>query len=273
MRMRTLLAAVGSAACLSAVVAIGTTTASAAPSWAPAASATVHPGVQTYTAGGQCTANYVFTDATNVYIGQAAHCSGTGGQTETDGCLAGSLPLGTPVEVSGASRPGTMVYNSWLTMQQAGETDPNACAYNDFALIRLDPADHGTVNPSIPFWGGPTGVGDATAALERVYSYGNSSLRLGLTPLSPKTGVSLGTGGAGWTHPVYTVTPGIPGDSGSAFLDKDGKAIGVLSTLALAPLPASNNVSDIGLALAYMEANTSFDVDLAPGTEPFNRRL
>ena len=102
MRMRTLLAAAATAASLTAVVAVGApTVASAAPSWAPAATAPVHPGVQTYTAGGQCTANFVFTDATDVYIGQAAHCSGTGGQTETDGCLAGSLPLGTPVEVIG----------------------------------------------------------------------------------------------------------------------------------------------------------------------------
>ena len=85
-----------------------------------------------------------------------------------------------------------------------------------------------------------------------MYSYGNSSLRLGLRPLSPKTGVSLGTIASGWSHPVYTVTPGIPGDSGSAFLDADGNALGVLSTLAIAPLAGSNNVSDIGLALEYM---------------------
>jgi hypothetical protein len=32
----------------------------AEPSWAPAAGAPVHPGVQTITAGGQCTANFVF---------------------------------------------------------------------------------------------------------------------------------------------------------------------------------------------------------------------
>jgi len=270
-RMRTLLATAASAASLTAVVALGApTTAAAAPSWAPAESAAVHPGVQTYTAGGQCTANFIFTDATDVYIGQSAHCSGTGGSTATNGCEAGSLPLGTPVEVVGATQPGTMVYNSWLTMQQVGETDPNTCAYNDFALIRLDPADHGLVNPSIPFWGGPVGIGDATSALERVYSYGNSSLRLGLEALSPKTGTSLGTNGGGWNHPVYTVTPGIPGDSGSAFLDGDGNAIGVLSTLALAPLAGSNGVTDIGRALDYLEANTSFDVDLAPGTEPFS---
>ena len=271
MRVRTFLATVVSAACLSALVAIGAQTASAAPTtWAPAESATVHPGVQTYTQGAQCTANFIFTDATDVYIGQAAHCSGTGGSTETNGCDSGSLPVGTQVEVDGATQPGVMVYNSWLTMQQVGETDPDACAYNDFALIRLDPADHGLVNPSIPFWGGPTGLGDATATFEQVYSYGNSSLRLGIEQLSPKTGTSLGTDGGGWNHPVYTVTPGIPGDSGSAFLDSEGRAIGVLSTLQLAPLVGSNGVSDIGLALAYMEANTAFDVDLANGTEPFS---
>jgi hypothetical protein len=85
---------------------------SAASAWAPAATAPVHPGVQTYTEGAQCTSNFVFQDASNVYIGQAAHCSGTGGQTETDGCTSGSLPTGTPVEVKGASKPGTLVYNS-----------------------------------------------------------------------------------------------------------------------------------------------------------------
>src|SRR5207302_7348804 len=97
--------------------------AGATPAWAPAATAPIHPGVQTFTAGAQCTANFVFTDGTNVFIGQAAHCSGTGGNTETNGCDSGSLPLGTPVEVTGATHPGTMVYNSWLTMQSNGEND------------------------------------------------------------------------------------------------------------------------------------------------------
>jgi len=33
----------------------------AAGAWAPATTATVHPGVQTVTAGGQCTANFIYT--------------------------------------------------------------------------------------------------------------------------------------------------------------------------------------------------------------------
>src|SRR3979490_1761694 len=73
--------------------------------WAPEGSATIHPGVMTFTGGssfvngaGQCTANFVFTDASgNVYLGQAAHCSSTGGDTATDGCSTQSLPLGTPI--------------------------------------------------------------------------------------------------------------------------------------------------------------------------------
>ena len=129
--------------------------ATAAPTWAPASNAPIHPGVMTFTEGAQCTANFVFSDATNVYVGQAAHCSGTGTATETDGCDSGSLPVGTAVEVDGASQPGTLVYNSWLTMQATGETDPDTCAYNDFALVKLNPADAGKVNPSIPHWGGP----------------------------------------------------------------------------------------------------------------------
>src|SRR5215207_11689545 len=93
----------------------------AAPTWAPAATAAITPGVQTNTAGsGQCTANFVFTDAAgNVYLGQAAHCSGTGAATDTNGCDAGTLPLGTPVEVNGASQPGSLAYSSWITMQAA----------------------------------------------------------------------------------------------------------------------------------------------------------
>src|SRR5207249_2355805 len=113
-----------------------------------------HPGVMTFTSGAQCTSNFVFQDASGVYLGQAAHCSGTGGNTATNGCTSGSLPLGTAVDISGASRPGTLVYNSWLTMQANGESDADTCQYNDLALVRIDPADVAAVNPSVPFWGG-----------------------------------------------------------------------------------------------------------------------
>jgi hypothetical protein len=246
----------------------------AASAWAPPATASIHPGVQTLTAGAQCTSNFVFQEGSTVFLGQAAHCSGTGGQTETNGCTSGSLPIGTPIEVSGASKPGTLVYNSWLAMQAGGETGPDTCAYNDLALIKLDPADVGKVNPSVPGFGGPTGVGAAGGLGSAVFSYGNSELRGGVTKLSPKQGILIENEGGGWSHVVATLSPGIPGDSGSGFMNEAGQAIGVLSTLQLAPLPATNGVGDLGKELAYARAHSSFTgLELVPGTVPFKANL
>ena len=138
---------------------------------ATAAEGAIHPGVMTLTDGAQCTANFVFTSGADTFIGQAAHCSGTGGATETNGCDAGSLPLGTKVEVDGATQPGALVDNSWLAMQAANESDPSTCQYNDFALIRIDPADVANVSPEIPVLGGPTGIDrDGVATREEVFS-------------------------------------------------------------------------------------------------------
>jgi hypothetical protein len=257
---------------LAAAGAIAALIPASASAWAPAATAPVHPGVQTVTAGGQCTSNFVFQDGSGTYLGQAAHCSSTGGQTSTNGCDTGSQPIGTPVEIEGASRPGTLVYNSWLTMQQKGETDADTCAYNDLALVKIDPADVGSVNPTVPGFGGPTGLGPSTAGTgDDVYSYGNSSLRFGVTKLSPKKGIVVQGEGNGWSRTVVTLTPGIPGDSGSGFMNGTGQAIGVLSTLQLAPLPATNGVGDLRSEVNYMHANSSFSgTSLVPGTEAFS---
>jgi hypothetical protein len=254
-----------------------------AQTWAPAATAAIHPGTMMYTDGAQCTANFVYTDgAGNTYVGYAAHCAGTGAATDTDGCSTDSLPLGTKVDfveggslVSEGTRVGggTLAYSSWIAMKNAGETDPNTCAYNDLALVKVDAADVSKVNPTVPFWGGPTGIDtNGTAAGDRVYTYGNSSLRAGIEQLSPHTGISLGDDAAdgGWSHPLYTVTPGIPGDSGSGFMTDGGKAIGVLSTLGLAPLPASNNIGDLAKEMAYANTHGVSGLTLVNGTEPFN---
>ena len=225
--------------------------------------------MQTFTEGAQCTSNFVFQDGSTVYLGQAAHCSGTGAATETDGCDSESLPLGTPVEVDGASQPGTLAYNSWLAMQASGERDADTCAYNDLALIRLNPADIANVNPSVPGFGGPTGVGSWGGTGSTVYTYGNSSLRGGVTALSPKQGVVVQNDPSGWSHDVYTATPGIPGDSGSGFLNATGGAIGTLSTVQLAPLAGSNGVGDLPKELAYAQAHGFAGTSLVAGTEPF----
>ena len=73
---------------------------------------------------------------------------------------------------------------------------------------------------------------------------------------------------------MYTLTPGVPGDSGSGFMNESGAAIGTLSTLAIAPVPASNGVADLRKELNYLNNSGGLSgVSLVPGTEPFNPDL
>ena len=253
--------------------------------WAPASRATIHPGVQMYTKDAQCTGNFVFTDRRDrVYVGYAAHCAGTGEATETDGCKARSHPLGTLVRFARGGSVvddgttvgrGRLAYSSWLTMQRIGTRSRRVCGYNDFALVRVRWADVAKVNPSVPFWGGPVGLDrDGSSSGETVHSFGASSLRAGASLLGPKQGTSLGSAQGGWTHPVYAVTPGVPGDSGSGFLDESGRALGTLSTIDFTPFAGSNGVGDLYRELTFARRHSGIEgLRLVPGTEPFSPLL
>ena len=153
----------------------------------------------------------------NVYVGYAAHCAGLGEATDTDGCLADSLPLGTPVTFNeGGSLVnegtlvghGTLVYSSWLhragarhhrrqhlrlQRPRAGQGLRRRTSRRSTRRSRS-----GAARPAST----PTAPPPATA----VYTYGNSSLRAGVSQLSPHTGISLGDDAAdgGWSHPLYT---------------------------------------------------------------------
>ncbi|MCW3030815.1 MAG: hypothetical protein JWM66_948, partial [Solirubrobacterales bacterium] len=140
-------------------------------------------------------------------------------------------------------------------------------------LIKIASTQVANVNPTVPFWGGPNGLAPSVSATgEQVYTYGNSILRGGVSALSPKTGVSLGDQeeSGGWSQQLYTITPGIPGDSGSAFLNASGNALGVLSTVELAPLPAANGVGTLAKELAYANNATGLGLAVASGTTPFS---
>ena len=248
--------------------------------WAPAETARITPGVQMFTRGAQCTGNFVFRDgAGRTYVGYAAHCAGRGEATDTNGCNTRSVPLGTSVRFARDATVatagdtvgrGSLAYSSWRTMRARGESRGNVCAANDFALVRVRADDVRKVNPSVPFWGGPTGLADGAAAGTQVFSYGNSSLRPNEV-LSPKTGSSLGRTYGGWGYDVYTASPGIPGDSGSGFLDDQGRALGTLSTVAIAPLPASNGLGNLARELDYAQAHSGIaGLHLVRGTAKFS---
>ena len=227
----------------------------------------------TFTPIGQCTANFVFFQGSDEYIGQAAHCAGTGSETDTDGCSSGSLPLGTKVDVDGATKQGTMVYSSWLAMQKAHETDAATCAFNDFALVKLDPADYGRVNPDHPALGWPhrREPRRAAPASPAPTASATPSCGAGSAPSSPRFGFSLGDDDSGWSHSTYQILPGIPGDSGSALLDSNGMAVGILSTIEFAPLPASNQFADVYKTLQYAHHHGFPKLLLALGTVGFDQ--
>ena len=251
--------------------------------WAPADSAAITPGIQMRTERSMCTSNFVFTDARDrVYLGYSAHCASSDEApvSGTNGCTTPTHPLGTVVrfEEGGSAvvggdvvGRGRLAYSSWVTMQDLGTDDIGICEHNDFALVRVGKRHLGKVNPSVPVWGGPTGLRTAPPAVgDEVYTYGNSTLRGGLSATSPKTGYVTDRDPSGWRHYVYTVTPGIPGDSGSGYLDAAGRAFGTLSTVGFAPYPAENGVGDLAKELAFAQQHSGIaGLRLVKGTEPF----
>ena len=259
---------------VAAVAAIALIPASAS-AWAPASTAPIHPGVQTNTEGsGQCTSNFIFTEGSRHLHRPGRSLRRRPARRPTPTAASPqSLPLGTKVDVDGASVRGTLAYSSWVTMQANGETDEETCAYNDFALVELDPVRRRQgqpVDPRLRRAAGhrhapPPASRSTPTATRRCAAASPSSARRAAPTIEETPG--------GWSYSLYTVTPGIPGDSGSAFLNATGQALGTLSTVAIAPLPASNGVGDIGKELAYARANGLPGLTLENGTEPFRAKL
>ena len=229
----------------------------------------IHPGVVVTSATGDCTANFVFANGVERYLGVAAHCVARY-VVPFQGCTTPAFPLGTKVTIDGASMPGELAYSSWGTMQRRGETaGQDRCLGNDFALIRIHPLDRDRVDPTMPFFGGPTGVASSTPVGAVLHSYGNSTTRPRDSALSPRSGWKVF--GNAWTHHGYFLTPGVPGDSGSGFLNDAGEAVGVLSTIGAL---GNNGIADLHMALNYLrEAEpTLAGLVLVPGG-PFEARL
>lgn len=233
------------------------------------ADATIRPGVAIGDPG-FCTANFLFLDAdgATVYVGTAAHCvsdsadDSATSSTNTDGCDPVNLPYEpetVQVDVEGADHMAVLAYNSWWTMQARGETDAATCADNDFALLRLHPDDAARAHPSMLGFGGPTGIAQDEAAGDVLYTFGATTLRPGDDRLDARQGLLLIAGD--WSHTALIATPGLPGDSGSAVIRDDGAAVGVLTTVAVAPVPASNGIADIGRLLSYAQ-DAGMDIEL-----------
>lgn len=250
---------------LAAAVARGT----AAPAPAVLAPASgIGPGAVTETPGaGVCTAGFLFRGAGRTFLGQAAHCAGTGADTETDGCTSSTLRPGVPVIVRGARGPvrGVLAYSSWTAMQDGGETDRDTCAANDFALVALPP--DATPAPTLPVLGGPTGIRD-TAPGPGAAVHG---LAVPERPVDRPGTIAPddGEAGGGWLHTVRTTIPGTPGESGGPLVDDRGAALGILSGMEGGG-DRRLEYTDLARAVAYARTHGApADLELVPGTAPF----
>ncbi len=224
------------------------------PPWPPLGEARVRPGVQVSSSSGQCTSNFLFRSPDNatLMLGIAAHCVNDGPSTATNGCDDANEPfeLGETVRIEGAANPGVLVYSSWRAMQEAGESNDEACRSNDFALVAIHDEDRDAVHPAVRHFGGPSelvGTGGLSTG-DRLLYYGNSGTRQGIEELRQNDGYVISS--SSWRIDMYGLTPGVPGDSGSAVLTADGAAAGVLVTVASFP-PGANGVTSLAKALSY----------------------
>jgi hypothetical protein len=254
-------------------VAAAAPTESAAPAAQSQAAGSITPGVLMLTpinenSANACTASFVFSGGGKTYLGYAAHCAGAGTSMGLSGCRERSLPLGSKVLIedkNGTRSNGQLAYSSWATMQQRGETNQSLCLLNDFALVQVDPSVVSTVDPTVPILGGPTGLDtNGLTPGQPVFSYQPNN---GGTVVKEGDVVSEGAGGR--SHRVLTNPPGRPGDSGSGYMDGDGKAFGVLSVQYLDGSGA-NGVTDLAMALSYANRYGGIgQIGLVPGRKPF----
>lgn len=218
--------------------------------WPNINDATIRPGVQMRSDGGQCTSNFVFLDPynTTVYLGFAAHCVGGGDSSDTNGCTdnVNPAPIGTKIDVEGANKPAVLVYSSWTAMRKIGESSSEICAVNDFALVALHPDDAPLAHPAMLTFGGPTQLATSVSLGDKVLTFGNTGLRPGPSQLDAREGYVSSSGV--WSTTIYAVTPGLPGDSGSGVLTADGAALGLLVTVSLT---GSNGVTNLQKAMDY----------------------
>jgi len=110
----------------------------------------------------------------------------------------------------------------------------------DFSLIRLDPGVE--ASPEMCQFAGPTGVNEDVSDGPKVLQYFGNGVGIGST-LPARSAVA-----AGFPSPehVYAVGLALPGDSGSAVISDDGRAVGVLVTTGVHGVGFDQNGVDFG---------------------------
>jgi hypothetical protein len=111
-------------------------------------------------------------------------------------------------------------------------------------------------------YGGPVDAADfpAMGVGQQVRSYAslNDSLP---DDLHARHGLVTAAAGQ-WAYLVYGL-PSLPGQMGAGVTTPEGKAVGVVVTLGVAPNPGANGVARLDALMAYAQAHAKLDMRLA----------
>ena len=189
--------------------------------WAPAATAAIRPGVRHRHRRRRALHQQLrVRRGDRRFLGQAAHCAGTGVATETDGCASGTRPLGTAVTIDaadGSRRTGRLAYSSWITMQDPRRDRPGRLRAQRLRAGRAGRRGRrgrGQPEPAGAAAGRPGCGADGCRPANRCSATAGPR-SAGRSP-RPAAGTTGGEVGAGFGHEIHTASPGVPGESGSA---------------------------------------------------------
>lgn len=188
----------------------------------------IRPGVRS----GGCTLSWVVTDGTDLYITTAGHCGG----------------VGASFGVAGVGTIGTVVFR---------ESNFDLTNLRDWAFIRIDPALHAQVDPTMVHYGGPFGAGSA-AGLDPVRPPvpGDGVLQYGHgRGLGEEDATKARAGVVAAVLPTAFAYPGEVGggDSGSPVRFATGEAAGI--AVAGGGLLSGDNRGFVPAQCASVEAN------------------
>ena len=241
----------------------------ASASWGPtptAAARTIGPGTQLVTAGRSCSASFVFRDARKrLYLGYAASCATRTPVTGAVSCRTRPLPLGTRVRIADRGRTiahGRLAYSSLRALRRAGVTDAATCAANDFALVELRGAARRKVSTSVPYWGGPAGLGALPAAGSTVFGLARPARSARMLPRAGAVTASTAT-----TATVSSPLASSRSTRGGGFLDESGRAVGILTTSTTS---GDNVVVSLADAVAFARHHGVRGLRVARGHDAFS---
>ena len=240
------------------------------PAWPAPEDALIRPGMLIHTPMRDCPTNFLFYRPDNgiIFLGTTAYCTA-------------DMPVGTVATLADETQQAVLAYNSWHTMQENGESDPDALEYNDFAVFYIDTSYSAASNPALPEVGGPIGYADFddldVATPLRAYvnppAFDAPVTAPGLAPLrnagpldaivGPSWHDATITGAAGkWALLAHGAPPALPGGMGGAVVTPAGEAVGILVNLGVSNSPGANGIARLDSILAYAREHASLDMEL-----------